>query len=161
MVILYIYLTCWHMKSVFYERQQAHTTRQKTPPPGAWQAAQPSRCGGGQQYDPLLKVTPHPWRTDYSLSQLRTLGLQKGKLLDPFLALPLELLLAPLNVGRYVRQAMRVRLGHLLSLARLYELTLEKDNPPSKHLGLPAGRSQRCSTLCLHPPYPLLGLPFG
>jgi hypothetical protein len=22
MVILYIYLTCWHMKSVFYERQQ-------------------------------------------------------------------------------------------------------------------------------------------
>jgi hypothetical protein len=27
MVILYIYSTCWHMKSEFYERQQARTER--------------------------------------------------------------------------------------------------------------------------------------
>jgi hypothetical protein len=32
MVISYIYSTCWHMKSVFYERQQRRTAQKLFPP---------------------------------------------------------------------------------------------------------------------------------
>jgi hypothetical protein len=75
--------------------------------------------------------------------------LQKGKLLDPFPALPLGLLLSLLGIGRYFEQAPGVLLSHLLSLARLRKLALEKGNPSSEALCLPVSRGQRRDALSL------------
>jgi hypothetical protein len=66
------------------------------------------------------------------LAQLRTPGLQKGKLLNPFLTLPVGLLLPPLSVGHCIGQAPGVLLGHILSLVCLRKLALEKVNPLSE-----------------------------
>jgi hypothetical protein len=53
----------------------------------------------GNNLHSLRQVTPYPRRIDHGLAQHGTPGLQNGKLLNPFLALPLRLLLLLLDVG--------------------------------------------------------------
>jgi hypothetical protein len=53
-------------------------------------------------------------------------------LLELLPTLPLGLLPPPLGISHRVRQARRVHLGHLSSLARLCKLTLEKGNLQNK-----------------------------
>jgi hypothetical protein len=55
----------------------------------------------GSKLHSIWQVAPHPQRIHYGLAQLRTPGLQEGKLLDPFLALPLRFLPSPLSVGHH------------------------------------------------------------
>jgi hypothetical protein len=85
-------------------------------------------------------VIPHPWRTNNGKEQLGALGLQKGELLKQFPALPLRFLPTPLGIGHFIKQALRVLLGHLSSLARLRTLTLEKGDPSNKALYLLTSR---------------------
>jgi hypothetical protein len=75
--------------------------------------------------------------------------LQEGKLLDLFLELPLRLLPPPLDIGRYVEQAARILLRHLLPLAAFRKLTLENSNPLSEALFIPTSRGQHRGSL--HP----------
>jgi hypothetical protein len=63
--------------------------------------------------------------TDYGWEQAVTLGLQKAKLHDPFMTLPLRLLLSSLGVDRCIGPAPRVLLSHLSSLVHLHKLTLD------------------------------------
>jgi hypothetical protein len=74
------------------------------------------------------------------LAQLKAPGLQKGKLLNPFSALPLRLL-PPLDVGSYVRHARGVLLIHLLSQVHLHKIVLQKANSLSEALCLSASRA--------------------
>jgi hypothetical protein len=66
--------------------------------------------------------------------------LQKGKVLNLFLALPLRLLPPLLGVGRCIRQALIVILGCISSLAHLRKLILEEGNSLSEALCLIANR---------------------
>jgi hypothetical protein len=90
----------------------------------------------------LRQVTPHLQRTDYGLARLGTLGLQKGKPLNPFLALPLSFFPLLLGIDCRIGQAPGVHLRGITSLVRF-----------------PMGRGQICGTLSLHSQHPLLGLP--
>jgi hypothetical protein len=72
----------------------------------------------------LQQVTPHLQKIDYGLAQLRTLGLQKGKLLNPFPALPFGLLPSMIDVGRHARQTLGVCFGSIPSLVTIRELAL-------------------------------------
>jgi hypothetical protein len=85
-------------------------------------------------------VTPYLRRTDYGLTQLGTWGLHKGKLLNPFLALPLSILLLLVSVGHHIGQTLGFCLSRIASLACFRQLALHKGNPPSEPLGLPMGR---------------------
>jgi hypothetical protein len=75
------------------------------------------------------------------LAQLKAPGLQKGKLLNPFSALPLRLLPPPLDVGSYVGHARGVLLIHLLSQVHLHKIVLQKANSLSEALCLSASRA--------------------
>jgi hypothetical protein len=50
--------------------------------------------------------------------------LQKRKLLDQGLALPLGIFLPPVGIGHPVTQALEVHLGHVPGLARVHKLAL-------------------------------------
>jgi hypothetical protein len=86
-------------------------------------------------------VIPHPWRTENGKAQLRTPGLQKGKLLKLLLALPLGFLPPPLGLSRSISQEAGVLLGHLSILTSLCKLTLEKGDFLSEALCILASRS--------------------
>jgi hypothetical protein len=88
----------------------------------------------------------HAMSTFFSFTKLGMIG----KLLDPFMTLPPGLLPSLLGIGHYIRQAPKVLLGHLSSLAHLRKLALEKGNSLSEALSLPVSRGQRCSAPRLH-----------
>jgi hypothetical protein len=69
-------------------------------------------------------VAPHRQGVHYGQAQLRTLGLQKGQLLDQILALPLRIFLPLIGVGCSVERALEVCLDHVPSQARIHEPTL-------------------------------------
>jgi hypothetical protein len=91
--------------------------------------------------------------------QFKAPGLQKGELLNLFLALPLRLLQLSLGINHCVRQAPGVLLGRISILVCLRKLALEKGSPLSEVLFLPMSRGQRCSTLRLHSRHPVMDLP--
>jgi hypothetical protein len=56
------------------------------------------------------------------MSQLRAMGLQKGRLLKLLLALPLKDLPLALDIGRRIKQAMGILLGQLVGPALIRKL---------------------------------------
>jgi hypothetical protein len=60
------------------------------------------RVAEGSDTQSLRQVTPHPLRTDYGLAQPGNPSLEKGKLLNLFMTLPLRLLPPLLSIGHYI-----------------------------------------------------------
>jgi hypothetical protein len=69
-------------------------------------------------------VTHHLQRTDFGRSWLGTPSLQKRKLLNPLLALPLSFIPPPVGVGYHTKQILEAHLSYISSLSCNHELTL-------------------------------------
>jgi hypothetical protein len=88
----------------------------------------------GRKPHPLKQVMHHPWRTNDGMTQLGTPSLQKGDLLELFLALPLR---------------------HLLGLTLHCKLILKEGDLPGKGFDIFTSRGKCCVILRLYSQYPL------
>jgi hypothetical protein len=76
-------------------------------------------------------------------------------------ALPISIILRPVDAGRPIRQTLEVCLACVLNLACIHEHALQKDDLLSEPNSLPVSRGQRGGALCLYFRHPCLGLPLS